>query len=115
MIFPIITINIAIIATLCQKIFFQDVEYHYDNSLEKLNLETLHIRLRHFDAMFLINVFSGTRHCPSVLETVDIRVFTRNIRNLTSSVAPSATALQLDVFLPQMQFVNLQIFLVSYI
>jgi hypothetical protein len=34
---------------------------------------------------------------------------------LTRSVAPSATALQLDVFLLEMQFVNLQIFLVSRI
>jgi hypothetical protein len=32
---------------------------------------------------------------------------------LPRSVAPSATALQQDVYLLQMQFVNLQIFLVS--
>jgi hypothetical protein len=34
---------------------------------------------------------------------------------LPRSLAPSATALQLDVFLLQMPFVNLQIFLVSRI
>jgi hypothetical protein len=43
------------------KDFFQDVKYHYDNTLEKLNLQTLHIRRRHFDALFLINVFSDTK------------------------------------------------------
>jgi hypothetical protein len=103
------------IVALCQKRFFQDVEYRYDNMLEKLNLQTLHIRRRHFDALFLINVFSGSKHWPSVLETVGIRVPTRNIVTLTRSVAPSATALQQDMYLLQMQFVNLQIFLVSHI
>jgi myo-inositol catabolism protein IolC len=39
-------------AALCHKRFFRDVEYHYDNILEKLNLQTLYIRRRHFDAMF---------------------------------------------------------------
>jgi hypothetical protein len=48
-------------AALCLKIFFNDVEYHYGNVLGKLNLQTLHIRRRHFDAMFLIDVFSGTK------------------------------------------------------
>jgi hypothetical protein len=44
-------------AALCHKRFFRDVKYHYDNILEKLNLQTLHIRRRHFNALFLINVF----------------------------------------------------------
>jgi hypothetical protein len=70
--------------------------------LEKLNLQTLHIRRRHFDALFLINVFNGTKHCPSALETVGIRVI------LTRSVAASATVIQLDVFLLHMQFVRLR-------
>jgi hypothetical protein len=63
--------------------FFQDVAYHYD-ILEKLNVQTLHIRRRHFDALFLINVFRGTKYYPSDLETVAIRVPTRNIRNFTT-------------------------------
>jgi hypothetical protein len=85
-------------AALCHSRFFQDVKYYYDIILEKLNMLTLHIRRRHFDALFLIIVFSGIKYCPSVLGTVGIRV-------------PSAIALRLDVFLLQMQFVNLQIFL----
>jgi hypothetical protein len=71
-------------AALFHKTFFQDVEYHHDNISEKLNLQTLHIRRRHFVALFLINVFSGTKYCPSVMETVGIRVPTRNIRNFTT-------------------------------
>jgi hypothetical protein len=68
---------------LLQKIFY-DIEYHYDIILEKLNLQTLHIRRRHIDALFLINAFCGTKYCPSVLETVGLRVPTRNIRNFTT-------------------------------
>jgi hypothetical protein len=64
--------------------FFYDIEYHYDITLEKLNLQTLHIRRRHIDALFLINSFCGTKYCPSVLETVGLRVPTRNIRNFTT-------------------------------
>jgi hypothetical protein len=69
-------------------LLFQDVEHHYDNILEKLNLQTLHIRRRHFDALLVINAFSGTKHCPlcpgSVLETVDILFPNRNVRNFNT-------------------------------
>jgi hypothetical protein len=71
-------------AALCHKRFFQDMEYYYDILLEKLNLHTLHIRRRHIDALFLINAFCGTKNCPFVLETVRLRVLTRNIRNFTT-------------------------------
>jgi hypothetical protein len=39
--------------------FFQHEEYHYDDLLERVHLLTLHNRHHHFDALFLINVFSG--------------------------------------------------------
>jgi hypothetical protein len=60
------------------------MEYHYDIIWEKLNVQTLHIRRRHIDALFLINSFCGTKNCPSVLKTVGLRVPTRNIRNFTT-------------------------------
>jgi hypothetical protein len=69
------------------------MEDHYDNLLERLNSLTLHKRRRHFDALLLINVFSGTKFCPSVLEIVGLRVPTRNIHNFNNSLAPQATAL----------------------
>jgi hypothetical protein len=65
-------------AALCHKRFFQDMEYHYDIILEKLNLR------RHIDALFLINAFCGAKYCPSALQTVGLRVPTRNIRNYTT-------------------------------
>jgi hypothetical protein len=70
-------------AALCHNRFFQDVEYHYSNLLEKLNLLTLFTRHRHSDALFLINVFSGAKYCTSVLAAAGIPVPTRNIRNFT--------------------------------
>jgi hypothetical protein len=50
---------------------------------------------RHCNALFLINVFIGTKCYPFALETVSVRVSTRNIRNFTvftcsSSHCPSA-------------------------
>jgi hypothetical protein len=39
-------------AAICHNRFLQDVEYHYANISEKLNLLTLHIRRRHLDALF---------------------------------------------------------------
>jgi hypothetical protein len=76
------------------KDFFQDVEYHYDNILEKLNLQTLHIRRRHFDALFLINVFCDAKYCPCAWK-LSASVFPLGTYvTLPRSVAPSATALQ---------------------
>jgi hypothetical protein len=82
-------------AALCHSRFLQDVEYRYGTILEKLSFQTLHIRRRHFDALFLTNVSTGTKHFPSVLETVGIHVPPRSIRNFTkfscsSSHCPSA-------------------------
>jgi hypothetical protein len=81
-------------AALCHNRFFHDMEYHYINMLDKLNLRSLHTR-QHIDALFPICVFKGVKKCPSVLETVSIRFPSRNIRNFspfccTSSNCPSA-------------------------
>jgi hypothetical protein len=83
-------------AALCHNNFFpQDIGYHYINTLDKLNLQTLQVRRRHTDALFLINVFRGTKFCPSVLEAVGLRVPTRKIGNFSmfscsSSHCPTA-------------------------
>jgi hypothetical protein len=82
-------------AALCHNRFFQDIGYHYINTLYKLTVQTLHVRRRHIDALFLIYVFRGTKFCPCVLETVGLRVPTRNIRSFSmfscsSSHCPTA-------------------------
>jgi hypothetical protein len=91
----------------------QDTQSHYDILLEKLDLRTLCIRRRrrHYDALLSINVYSGARYCPSLLETLGFRVPARNIVTLPCSVTPPATALRLDVLLLLIQFVNRQTFL----
>jgi hypothetical protein len=40
------------IAALCHKRLFYYIEYHCDITLEKINLQTLHIRCRHFEVLF---------------------------------------------------------------
>jgi hypothetical protein len=71
------------------------MEYHRDNLLEKLNMLTVHIKCRHPGALFLIDVCSGAKCCPSVLEAVGIRVSTRNIRvrNFTTFICSSSHCL----------------------
>jgi hypothetical protein len=59
------------------------MECHCDNLLERLHFLTLHNRRRHSDAWFLMNVLSGSKRCPSVLETFGIHVPTRNVRYFT--------------------------------
>jgi hypothetical protein len=51
-------------AALCHNRFFQDVDYNSTNTLDKLNLQTLHVRRRQIDALFLMNVVGGTKFCP---------------------------------------------------
>jgi hypothetical protein len=62
-----------------------------------------------------MNAFSGTKCCPSVLETVGIRVASRNIRNFSMFTCSSSHCPKLDVFQWQMQFVNVQTFLVTHV
>jgi hypothetical protein len=82
-------------AALCHNRFFQDIQCHCDKLLEKLNLQTLHIRRCHSDASLSINVYNYAKCCPSLLETVGICVPAWNICNFTmfscsSSHCPSA-------------------------
>jgi hypothetical protein len=90
--------------------FFQAVEYHCDNLLERLHFLTLH-----FVALFLLNVLSGSNCCLSVLETVSIHVPARNMLTSPSSHAHAATAHHLNMFRRQMKFVNIRIFLVTQV
>jgi hypothetical protein len=71
-------------AALCHNRFFQNIGYHYISILDKLNLQTLDVRRRHIDALFLINVCRGAKFCPSVLDAVGLRVPSRNIRKFST-------------------------------
>jgi hypothetical protein len=43
---------------------FQDMQYHSDSVLERLNLLKLHNRRRYFVALLLINIFSALNVAP---------------------------------------------------
>jgi hypothetical protein len=70
-------------AALCLKRFFPQVDYSYDLALEQLKLHTLHKRRYHLDASFLTQVYRGSKFCPSILETIGLRVPVRYIRDFS--------------------------------
>jgi hypothetical protein len=61
-------------AALCFNRFFPQFDYIYALALEQLKLHTLQRRGHHPDALFLTQVYRGSKFCPSVLETVGPRV-----------------------------------------
>jgi hypothetical protein len=52
-------------------------------ALEQLKLHTLRMRRQHLDALFFIQVYRGSKFCPSVLENVGLRVPARRIGDFT--------------------------------
>ncbi|PNF20040.1 hypothetical protein B7P43_G05817 [Cryptotermes secundus] len=68
-------------AALCFKRFFPQVHYNYSLALEELKLHTLCTRRHRLDALFLIQVYFGSKFCPSALEIVGLRVPARYIRD----------------------------------
>jgi hypothetical protein len=68
---------------LCLYRFFPQVRYCYTLALQELNLHTLSMRRHRLDAVFLTQVYSGSKFCLSVLETVGLRVLPRRIRDFT--------------------------------
>jgi hypothetical protein len=96
---------------LCHNRILQDIQYHSDPFLEKLNLQIVHIRCHHFDALFLINVLMVLNIDHLSLKQSVFMLLLGTYITLLCLVAPLAPALQLDVFLLLMQLVNLQILL----
>jgi hypothetical protein len=66
-------------AALCYNRFLP--HYTYSNALVHLKLHTLRKRRYQLDALFLIQVYLGSKLSPSVLETVGLRVPTRHFRD----------------------------------
>jgi hypothetical protein len=68
-------------ATLYFNRFFPHVHYCCSLAFEELRLRALRTRRHHLDARFLIQVYLGSKFCPSVLEIVGLRVPARYIRD----------------------------------
>jgi hypothetical protein len=65
--------------------------------LDRLNMSTLYSRLRNLDVLFLISAFKYNIICPSIFNTVSIRIEARIIRDYSTfavkqsfKVSPSA-------------------------
>jgi hypothetical protein len=82
---------------LAQYIFSRDMEHHYDNVLEILNLPALHNRRRRFDEFILTIVFIETKCYPPCPRNSRLRVPSWNIRNSATLTYSSATVLRRDV------------------
>jgi hypothetical protein len=82
------------------------MEYHYDNLYDRLNLMTLHAMSHNIYALFLLNVFSGTKHFPSFLDIESLRIPTQSIRvfNMfacSSSHCPSSRRVSISNSVPK--------------
>jgi hypothetical protein len=78
-------------ANLCYYLLLQaDFLRNYKSILNYLNFRTLYSRRRHLHALFIINVFKGKLNCPSILDSVGIRVPTRQIREFSTFSVSSA-------------------------
>jgi hypothetical protein len=72
-------------AALCCTRFFNGVcDCKYEDILVRLNFSTLHLRRRHLDALFLINLSKGKMSCSSVFDTVSLRIPTRSVRDYST-------------------------------
>jgi hypothetical protein len=69
--------------SLCYHIFFSHLHYSNDCVLKHLKLHTLVTRRRYLGVLFLINIFNGSKHCPTTLKTVCLSVLHRNFRNFS--------------------------------
>jgi hypothetical protein len=63
--------------------FFPYISYNYANALQRLKLHTLQVRRHHLDAFFFIQVFLGSKFCPSLIDKSSLRILSCNIRNFS--------------------------------
>jgi hypothetical protein len=78
-------------AHLCYYRYFKfDILRNYDLILSRLHFRTLYSRRRHLHDLFLINIFKGKINCHSNMDTVGIRVLTRQVREFSTFSVSSA-------------------------
>jgi hypothetical protein len=69
----------------CYTRFFSNASTSkYEDILDRLNFLPLHVRRKHLDADFLINAFKGNITCPSILDSVGLRIPSRSIRDFSA-------------------------------
>jgi hypothetical protein len=70
-------------ASVCVYRFFSNVSYAYNAALDKLGLQSLRTRRHYLDALFFVQVYRGLKSCPSLLESVSLRVPSSNLREFS--------------------------------
>jgi hypothetical protein len=80
-------------AALCFYRFFPGAHYCYSLALEELKLHILRRRRHRLDALFLTQVYSGSKFCPSVLETVGLKF----LLGVSETLHWSMSALQVKI------------------
>jgi hypothetical protein len=91
------TVQRKFVALCCIRYFVGVCCNNYKIILVRLNLRTLYSRRRHFDALFLTNVFKSIISCSSLFDSVSVRIPNRIIRDYSTfivnhnfTVSPSA-------------------------
>jgi hypothetical protein len=62
--------------------FLPQFDYSFALGLEQLKSHTLQKRRHHLDALFRTQLYLGSKFCPSVLNTIGIRVPSQYTRDL---------------------------------
>jgi hypothetical protein len=58
--------------SLCYHCLFTHLDYSYGKVLNSLKLHTLSAQWHYLDILSLMNVFNGSKYCPTLLETVGL-------------------------------------------
>jgi len=68
----------------CHQCFFSHLDHSWCNVLNYLKLHTLSAQRRYLDVLFLKNVFSGSKYCPTCLEAVGLYMPNCNVKDFSS-------------------------------
>jgi hypothetical protein len=72
-------------ASLCYNRFIQSNSFcEYEFMLNYLKFKTLYCRRQNLDALFLISVFKNRTECGSIMDTVGLRVPTKQIKDFST-------------------------------
>jgi hypothetical protein len=81
-------------ANLCYNRFIQSNSFcDYEFMLNYLQFKTLYSRRQNLDVLFLISVFKNRTECCSIMDTVSLRVPTKQIRDFSTFKVSNASRL----------------------
>ena len=69
--------------SLCHHCFFSHLDHSCGNGLNYLKLHTLGALSCYLDVLFLMNVFSGSKYCPTFFEAVSLHMPNHNVKDFS--------------------------------